>query len=56
MVVLMQTLQSVKGLFQQAKKGNVAAMIFWLKTRAGWSETQIHEIGGIGGKPLQSPI
>jgi len=26
-------------LFQVAKRGNVAAMIFWLKTRAGWRET-----------------
>lgn len=26
-------------LFQQAKKGNTAAAIFWLKTRARWRET-----------------
>ena len=30
----------VKGfLFQAAKKGNVTAIIFWLKTRAGWKES-----------------
>lgn len=45
-----------QGLFQQAKKGNVAAMIFWLKTRANWRETQVHEIGGVDGQPLGSPI
>jgi len=26
-------------LFQAAKRGNVTAMIFWLKCRAGWRET-----------------
>jgi hypothetical protein len=45
-----------QNLFQQAKNGNVAAMIFWLKTRAGWRETQVHEVGGIDGKPLTSPV
>lgn len=33
-------------LFQQAKDGNTSAAIFWLKTRAGWKETQAHEITG----------
>lgn len=27
-------------LFNQAKSGNTAAMIFWMKTQAGWKETQ----------------
>lgn len=31
-------------LFQQAKGGNITAMIFWLKTRARWRETNHHEI------------
>ena len=39
-------------LFAQAKKGNTAAAIFWLKTRAGWKETQVNEFGGIDGKPI----
>jgi hypothetical protein len=33
-------------LFQQAKKGNTAAAIFWLKTRAKWKETQVNEHSG----------
>ncbi len=34
-------------LFQQAKAGNTTALIFWLKTRAGWKETNVteHAIG-----------
>jgi hypothetical protein len=39
-------------LFQQAKAGNTTAMIFWLKTRAGWKETSINEITGADGKEL----
>ena len=30
----------------------VIAAIFWLKTRAGWKETAVHEIGG----PRQAPV
>lgn len=41
-----------KGLFQQAKNGNTAAIIFWLKTRAGWKETQVTEVTGADGGPL----
>ena len=33
-------------LFQQAKDGNTSAAIFWLKTRAGWKETQVNEHAG----------
>jgi hypothetical protein len=33
-------------LFSQAKKGNTAAAIFWLKTRARWKETQVTELTG----------
>ena len=37
-------------LFQKAKQGNITAAIFWLKTRAGWKETQITElVGGVDG-------
>jgi hypothetical protein len=30
-------------LYKNAIGGNVTAQIFWLKTRAGWRETEIHE-------------
>lgn len=36
-------------LFSQAKKGNTAAAIFWLKTRARWKETQVNEVTGANG-------
>jgi transposase len=42
-----------KSLFEQAKAGNTAAMIFWLKTRAGWKEVQTHEITGRDGEPIE---
>ena len=42
--------QIANTLFQQAKKGNMTAAIFWLKTRAGWKETQVTELtGGVEG-------
>jgi hypothetical protein len=37
-------LQVAGWLFEQCKKGNVTAMIFWLKTQAGWKETTRVEI------------
>ena len=39
-------------LFQQAKAGNMTAAIFWLKTRAGWKETNVSEITGADGGDL----
>ena len=36
-------------LFQQAKNGNTAAAIFWLKTRAQWKETNALEVSGADG-------
>jgi uncharacterized protein YjcR len=36
-------------LFQQAKDGNTSAAIFWLKTRAGWKETNNLELTGADG-------
>jgi len=39
-------------LFAKAKAGNTAAIFFWLKTRASWSETVCREISGRGGGPL----
>jgi hypothetical protein len=39
-------------LFQKALSGDVTAQIFWLKTRAGWSETIKRELSG----PQRAPI
>lgn len=33
-------------LYNQAINGNTTAAIFWLKTRAGWSERQAHSHSG----------
>ena len=41
-----------KTLFNAAKEGNVTACIFWLKTRAGWRETQNVELSG----PEKGPV
>lgn len=38
--------------FQEAKQGG-NAMMFWLRCRAGWSETQHVELTGKDGAPLQ---
>lgn len=46
--------QVAKSLFEQAKMGNTAAAIFWLKTRANWKETQVNEIVGADGSPIQT--
>jgi hypothetical protein len=46
--------QVAQTLFQQAKSGNIAAMIFWMKTRAGWKEKTTHELVGADGGPIQS--
>ena len=40
-------------LFQQAKKGNMTAAIFWLKTRAGWKETSITELAAGEGAEIK---
>ena len=40
-------------LFAQAKKGNTAAAIFWLKTRARWKETQVNEVTGADGGDIR---
>ncbi len=40
-------------LFQQAKKGNTTAAIFWLKTRAGWKETNVTELSGGEGTEVK---
>lgn len=34
-------------LFNKAKGGDTTAMIFWMKTNAGWKETTRHELDGV---------
>jgi hypothetical protein len=34
----------------------VIAGIFWLKARAGWRETSVHELAGHGGQPIKVVI
>lgn len=41
-------------LFNKAKGGDTASMIFWMKTRAGWRETNNVELTGKGGGPVES--
>ena len=41
-----------QALFKNAKDGNVAAQKFWLKTQAGWRETNYHELTGKDGDKL----
>ena len=43
-------------LYNQAKAGNTAAMIFWLKSRARWKETSAYEMTGEGGGPLSIKV
>ncbi len=38
-----------QSLFQAAKTGNTSAQMFWLKTRAGWKETNALEVSGVNG-------
>lgn len=39
-------------LFEAAMNGNVTAMIFFLKCRAGWKETERHELTGADGEAV----
>lgn len=41
-----------KNLIQQAQTGNISAAIFYLKTQAGWKETQVSEHTGADGSEL----
>lgn len=40
------------GLLQMAKAGDTASAIFYLKTQAGWRETNRTELTGADGSPL----
>ena len=46
-----------QSLFNRAVKGDgsaaTSAAIFWLRTRAGWREKDVHEITGPNGGPIQ---
>jgi hypothetical protein len=41
---------------QEMTGPSVTAAIFWLKTRAGWRETDRHEITGGDGGPIEHSI
>ena len=43
-------------LYEKAKQGDTAAMLFWLKTRAGWSEKITTELTGEGGAPINIKV
>ena len=43
-------------LFEKAKQGDTSSMIFWLKTRAQWSEKNTTELTGEGGSPINIKV
>lgn len=48
-----------ESLFRKATgegRESVVAAIFWLKTRARWKETSVHEHAGRGDSPMQVTI
>ena len=49
------TLKVAQNLFHQAtEQNNTAAMIFWMKARAGWSEKTRTELSGPDGGPVEN--
>jgi len=48
-VVTNKLMESIKG-------GNITGMIFFLKTQAGWKETNVQEHTGKDGTALQAPV
>ena len=45
-----------KTLYKLAIDGDSRSCMFWLKTRAGWRETDRHEITGAAGAPFAPPV
>lgn len=45
-----------QGLLQQARAGDKAAAMFYLKTQAGWRETSHIEHSGVDGNPIDLNI
>ena len=43
-------------LYEKAKQGDTQAMMFWLKTRAQWSEKNTTELTGEGGAPINIKV
>ena len=43
-------------LFEKAKQGDTSSMIFWLKTRAQWSEKNTTELTGEGGGAISIKV
>jgi len=43
-------------LYKLAIDGDSRSCMFWLKTRAGWRETDRHEITGAEGTPFMPPV
>jgi hypothetical protein len=43
-------------LYEKAMAGNLAAVTFWLKCRARWTERHEHQITGKDGKALNAKI
>jgi hypothetical protein len=41
-------------LYKKAIGGDTTSIIFWLKSQAGWKDTQRVELTGNGGGPIQS--
>lgn len=41
-----------QGLLQKARNGDTASAIFYLKTQAGWKETNVQEHTGANGDPI----
>ena len=43
-------------LMESIKGGNMTGMIFFLKTQAGWKETNVQEHTGADGKPIAHAV